>query len=400
MSEVTDPGTADDIALISRIDAVPTILQILSDTTGLGFATITRVTGSSWTACAVLDRISFGLPVGGKLDVLTTLCREIHASGQPIVIEHASTDPLYCGHPTPKQYGFESYIAVPIARRTGEVFGTLCALDPKPAALPRDRLLPTLQLFAQLIAAQIDIEERLGTNEVALTTATEVSVLREQFIAVLGHDLRSPLASVEAGLSLLSRSQLDPASTEVVDHMKRSCRRMWRLIGDILDFARGRLGGGIPVALQTADGLADTLTEVIDEFRSTHPDRKIEASFAYTAPSVCDPARIAQLLANLLANALAHGAEDTPVKVSVHGRRSGLTLTVTNRGAPIPPETMSRLFEPFVRMKTEAPQAGLGLGLYIAAEIARAHRGTLTASSTQEATTFRLDVPGSSLSTG
>src|SRR4051812_24415671 len=118
---------AKDVVTIGRISAVPSILQIVSETTGLRFAAVARVTESSWTACAVLDKIDFGLRVGGGLDVSTTLCKEIRASREPIIIENAREDAVYCGHPTPKMYGFASYIAVPIIRRNGEVFGTICA---------------------------------------------------------------------------------------------------------------------------------------------------------------------------------------------------------------------------------------------------------------------------------
>src|SRR4051812_8107506 len=124
-----------DIAAIARIRAVPTVLQVVVESTGLRFAAIARVTKTSWTACAVHDSIAFGLKVGDCLDVATTLCQEVRVCLAPIVIEHASKEPEYCGHPTPRLYGFESYIAVPILRRTGEYFGNLCALDPEPAKL-------------------------------------------------------------------------------------------------------------------------------------------------------------------------------------------------------------------------------------------------------------------------
>jgi PAS domain S-box-containing protein len=153
---------AADIQAIGRIDAVSSILHILLENTGLGFAAVARVTETSWTACAVLDRIGFGLPVGGELEVATTFCSEIRASGTPIVFDKASEDAVYCTHPTPKMYGFESYIAVPIILRSGEVFGTICALDPKPAKLSDPKILKSLELFAELIASQLELDETLA----------------------------------------------------------------------------------------------------------------------------------------------------------------------------------------------------------------------------------------------
>ena len=99
----------------------------------LRFAAVARVTEDSWTACAVLDRINFGLQVGGELDVTTTLCHEIHTSHETIIISKASEDRRYCDHHTPKMYGFESYISTPVFRTDGSFFGTVCALDPRPA---------------------------------------------------------------------------------------------------------------------------------------------------------------------------------------------------------------------------------------------------------------------------
>lgn len=124
-----------DVAAISRISAVPTILKVISETTGLRLALIARVTEESWTACVPLDRMDFGLSVGDKLDVATTFCREVRSTLEPIVIEHASEEPQFCNHPTPKMYGFESYIATPVFRANGEYFGTICALDSLPASI-------------------------------------------------------------------------------------------------------------------------------------------------------------------------------------------------------------------------------------------------------------------------
>src|SRR3712207_5707863 len=125
-----------DVAAIARIDAVPTILEVACRATGMGFAAVARVTEDRWVACAVRDGIRFGLKPGGELELGTTICSEIRASGRPVVIDHVAEDQAFCGHPTPARYGFQSYISVPILRpRGGAFFGTLCALDPRPARL-------------------------------------------------------------------------------------------------------------------------------------------------------------------------------------------------------------------------------------------------------------------------
>ncbi len=131
-----------DLAAIARISAVPTILRTISESTGLRFALVARVLPDQWVACAVHDEIGFGIKVGGELDVATTLCNQVRETHDPIVIDQASTDPTYCSHPTPKNYGFESYIAVPIFRRNGEYFGNVCALDPLPRKLDDGKTWP------------------------------------------------------------------------------------------------------------------------------------------------------------------------------------------------------------------------------------------------------------------
>jgi GAF domain-containing protein len=124
-----------DISIIRDIEAVPNILQVVCHATGMGFAAVARVTEGRWIACSVLDQINFGLKPGGELKVETTICHEIRQSGQGVVIDHVAEDEVYCGHPTPAMYGFQSYISIPIILCDGTMFGTLCAIDPKPHRL-------------------------------------------------------------------------------------------------------------------------------------------------------------------------------------------------------------------------------------------------------------------------
>ena len=115
-----------DLAAVARIDAVPTILEVVCRTTGMGFAAVARVTDKRWIACAVRDEISFGLKPGGELKLETTICNEIRASGEGVVIDHVAEDEAFCGHPTPAMYGFQSYISMPIVR-PGGAFLARCA---------------------------------------------------------------------------------------------------------------------------------------------------------------------------------------------------------------------------------------------------------------------------------
>jgi signal transduction histidine kinase len=384
---------ADDVAAISRMESVRTILQVVAHITGMRFTAIARVTDTSWTACAVHDLVGLGVRSGSELAPESTICNEIRQHHQPVMFGQASSDPEFAHHPTPKLYGFESYISMPIFRQDGEFFGTLCALDPLPRKLDDPNVVKTLQLFAKLIAAELDVEERLARSTSALLDAHDTAKLREQFIAVLGHDLRTPLTAIRVGAGLLETTALDASSQRTIGHIQRSSARMAELIKNILDFARGKLGGGIPAILRQADDLADELQNVIAEVQHAHPDRTMDIVIAIGRPVICDARRIAQLLANLLINAVIHGTPDQPVRVTAQSDNDAFELSVTNGGHAIPAGKISRLFQPFSRTVDHTSQPGLGLGLYIAAEIAKAHHGTLQVSSTEAVTSFVFRMP-------
>jgi signal transduction histidine kinase len=386
-----DRSLLADVALISSIDAVPTILEVCCRTTGMGFAAIARVTEDRWIACAVRDEISFGLKPGGELKVETTICDSIRASGNAVAIDHVAEDDDFRGHPAPALYGFQSYISMPIFRRDGTFFGTLCAIDPKPAKLKNPQVVGMFKLFAELISFNVDAEERRASSEAALFSERQSSELREQFIAVLGHDLRNPLASIDAGAALLAREKLEGKARTILPLMQKSVRRMANLIDNVLDLARGRLAGGLALKRNRDEPLEPALAQVVEELRAAWPERPIGADMQLDAPVDCDPARIAQLLSNLLANALVHG--NGPVRVTARSEGGALELAVANGGAPIPPEVMARIFQPFYRAVADGNRQGLGIGLYIASEIARAHGGTLSVTSDDAETRFTLQVP-------
>jgi signal transduction histidine kinase len=380
-----------DIATIKNIGAVRTILNVVCRVTGMGFAAVARVTESRWVCLAVNDEINFGLKPGGELKVETTICREVRQGREAVVIDDVSQDAVYCAHPTPAMYGFQSYISMPIFLKDGSFFGTLCAIDPKPAKLNNPGVIGMFKLFAELIAFNLDSARRLATMEANLLDARAAAELREQFIAVLGHDLRNPLASIGAGTELLRKTPLNDKARALVAMMDKSVARMAAIIGNVLDFARGRLGAGLALT-RSPMPLENVLKQVVDELQTIHPERVIETELHLTQSVVADRIRVGQLFSNLLGNALAYGAEDEPVRVAAttDGR---FELVVCNKGTPIPAAAMERLFLPFARGEVRPDQQGLGLGLYIAAEIARAHGGKIDVASSAEQTCFTFSMP-------
>ncbi|HXS30575.1 MAG TPA: GAF domain-containing sensor histidine kinase, partial [Steroidobacteraceae bacterium] len=272
----TESSLQDDMATVARIEVVPAILDVVCRITGMGFAAIARVTDSRWIACAVRDNIQFGLKPGSELKIETTICNEIRQHGKLVAINNVAEDPVYRKHATAAHYGFSSYVSIPIFLRNGVFFGTLCAIDPRPAVVNTPEVLGILKAFSELIAFQLQAQQRLEVVEADLLTERTASELREQFIAVLGHDLRTPLAAIMAGTRVLQKLPVQDAALPVVAMMHRSVRRMTELIDMVLDFARARLGSGLGLERQAGGSLRPVLQQVADELQAASPDRVIE----------------------------------------------------------------------------------------------------------------------------
>ncbi|WP_163875382.1 PAS domain-containing sensor histidine kinase [Rhizobium laguerreae] len=244
----------------------------------------------------------------------------------------------------------------------------------------------------ELVEARAAADAAGATIKAKLAFEQQTAELREEFIAVLGHDLRNPLASISAAARILRKEKQTDRAIKVLDLMQGSVVRMSALIDNVLDFARGRLGGGIMLE-RRAEHLEPLLRQVIEELRFSHLDRAIEVTIEFDGPINCDSGRIGQLVSNLLGNALTHGAPDEPVRLSAATVDGKLELWIANGGAPISSEAMTGLFQPFFKGEAGTSQRGLGLGLHIASEIARAHGGTITVSSDDKETRFTFVMP-------
>jgi signal transduction histidine kinase len=189
----------------------------------------------------------------------------------------------------------------------------------------------------------------------------------------------------------LRKTKLDDKALMITDAIEKSASRMAVLVDNIMDMTRGRLGKGIALST-TRKGLEPALRHAVEELQLVHPGRMMEVAIELAHPVEADPDKMARLLSNLLKNALLYGADSTPVNVSVATDDYNLVLSVSNKGEPIPPEIQKRLFAPFTRGAAQ-DQQGLGLGLYIVTEIARAHGGAIDLVSTAEETRFTVRIP-------
>jgi phosphoserine phosphatase RsbU/P len=247
----------------------------------------------------------------------------------------------------------------------------------------------------ELIDARKLSDALKATSEEKLRQEQENAELREQFIAVLGHDLRNPLASIAAGARLMLKAKSAEDAVRLEAMMQSSVGRMAKMIESVMDLARGRLGGGISLS-KSITAIEPVLDQVVGELAAAHPECNIETHFQLEKPIFCDPARVAQLFSNLLGNAISHGTADRPVRVDAAAADGVLELSVANGGTPVPEHARKRLFQPFYRGERPGPTQGLGLGLYIAGEIAKAHGGTIELHSSEIETrfTFRMPIEG------
>ena len=223
--------------------------------------------------------------------------------------------------------------------------------------------------------------------------AEEAAELRERLVAVVGHDLRQPLAAIDIRLQLLRRRSKDPEFLEDLGGLRASSRRMSRMIEQILDFTRSRLGGGLELVFAPMD-LREALVPIVDELRAAHPSATIQLQCPELR-GAWDRDRLEQVFSNLIGNALAHGDPDKPVTVTAGAEALRVWVEVHNEGPPIPQELQSALFNPF-RMgeRSSRSPAGLGLGLYISNEVILRHGGQIEIRSTAvEGTTFRVVLP-------
>lgn len=251
-----------------------------------------------------------------------------------------------------------------------------------------------------------DLEDLMRFNE-AIDQAIAESITRytedldrskEMFLAILGHDLRSPLGAViTSSQFMLDTGELVEPHLTLTTRIGRSARRMNQMVEDLLDFTRGRLGSGMPIVRAPMD-LGLVVRQSVDEMRAARPGSVLQVTTSGAMEGNWDSERISQLLSNLLGNAVQHGTVNGMIGVSVQGEASEVVLRLHNGGATIPKADLVTLFSPFKRLRsgpTVAPESShLGLGLYIAQQIVIAHDGTIDVRSSVEAgTLFTVRLP-------
>lgn len=239
------------------------------------------------------------------------------------------------------------------------------------------------------------IDETLATSMIRYSEMVDST--REQFLAILSHDLRNPIGAIIMGATLLE--QADNSDTvELANVIRGSAERMNRMVNDLLDLTRTRLGAGIPVTPKPMD-LASVCRQVVSELQSGHPDFQLKFEAIGDLKGEWDSDRLTQVVSNLAANALQYGSSVEPVKIIARDQGVDVVFEVHNGGIPIPDNALRTIFTPMARhqpggQSVDRNSRGLGLGLYIASEIVLSHGGTIGVTSTQEqGTTFKVTLP-------
>ncbi len=242
----------------------------------------------------------------------------------------------------------------------------------------------------QLRAQAYELAER----RVAEESARRDSELQRELLAIVGHDLRNPLSTVLTSADLLlARGSLNSQDRSVIERVQRAGDRMRSLVEQMVDFTRARLSHGMDIERTECD-LAEVAQRIVEEFRANHPQRSFQLTAEGSTAGEFDTHRIERLLVNLLENAVRYGSADAPVEIRVWTDGDRGCLSVRNQGPTIPENVQSVLFEPYKRATAQASKAGLGLGLYIVREIARAHGGDVSVRSRDgEGTTFTATFP-------
>jgi signal transduction histidine kinase len=393
----------NDFHAVRQIPIVPTMLEVICQITGMGFAAIARVTNDRWLACSVRDEVQFGLEAGGELKIETTLCNEIRDSREPVIIDHVDLDPYYKNHHTPNTYGLQSYISVPIILKNGIFFGTLCAIDAKPAKVNNPTVIGTFNLFAELLAFHLQslellehsyqVNNELSNKNRVLTT---INNDLDNIVYTASHDLKSPITNLESLVDTLSdtvsRENIDREEiNQIMGMMKSSLKRFAVTIKDLTTIVETNhiSDDEQPEAiniLELVENIKQDLNHLI-----VASEAKIEVICENKLLINASRKHLKSILYNLLSNALKYRSPERKpeIRVKMHQADGKMNLLVVDNGLGIPADKQDKAFTMFKRFHDHVE--GSGLGLYIVKRMVDNMKGQIKMSSSlHKGTTFTI----------
>ena len=239
-----------DIQILADSDLVGTILETVMLATNMRFAAVARVTADRWVACHTVDEVNFGLAEGDEIEIQSTFCQSVRETSNKVLFNDTATDDVYGNHPIAAKFGIVSYASIPIYRSDGSFFGTLCAIDTEPRNIKHPRAVAMLEMFADIIGRSLETEEQLEAEKRLAEQERELARIQEEFVAVLGHDLRNPVAALDAGFRQLDREPLTEGARKILPFMRSSLHRMNDLIENIMMHAVRYATPGTPIEVR------------------------------------------------------------------------------------------------------------------------------------------------------
>lgn len=425
-----------DILNIEKISIVPTLLNVICQTTGMGFAAVARVTDDRWITCSVQDNVLFGLKPGDELQIKTTICDDIRKNLRPVIIDNVSEDPEYHNHHTPAMYKLQSYISVPIMRKDGTFFGTLCAIDPKPNSLKEFKVSEMFKLFAELISFHLtaveqedekntilkeknqiiaktegekkkierlnsDIEKKLIQKNISLE---KMNSELEAFNYISSHDLQEPLRKIQLFTDTIEREEINNLSEKgktAFHKIRTSAFRMQNLINDLLLYSKTKFDDR-KFEIKDLNNIAN---DVIDDLTGELEIKNVTFDIQELGKLSVIEFQFRQLLYNLISNALKFASPDRDLIITVSAaitngefeKLSPLTkyhkITIADNGIGFDQSYSEKIFGLFQALHTK-PSKSTGIGLTIVKRIVENHKGFIRAEGVlNEGAKFEIFIP-------
>jgi signal transduction histidine kinase len=403
------------VALVQRIPVLSTILEVITLTTGMGFAAVARVTRDRWIACGVRDEIQFGLKPGGELKLESTICNEIRDSGKAVIIDHVQEDAEFCNHHTPRQYGFQSYISIPIFLRNGTFFGTLCAIDPKPAQLKNPRIIGMFNLFADLISFHLaSLQEMEEARSILRESDMQLRNYQDeirQYQHISNHNLQEPLRKLRlfSDILLSANARGDQGKVEASAlKINEFARGFSNMIQQLTDFSSLSLRSAktdfeiTDLNMIFAD-IVSRLSLALKEKNAT-----IDCGILHTITAI--PGQMSRLFYHLINNAITYAKKDVAPFIKIYSHdltqeaidkypfllpaHRYCEICFIDNGIGIEAMQMEKIFDIFTHSSLKAAESGVGMGLAQCRKIVANHRGRLTVHSEPgEGATFSVILP-------
>lgn len=421
-----------DILNIEKISIIPTLLNVICQTTGMGFAAVARVTEDKWITCSTIDNLEFGLKPRDELEIKTTLCDDIRQNPRPIIIDNVSEDPLYHDHHTPAMYNLQSYISVPIIRQDGSFFGTLCAIDPKPNSLKEFKVREMFLLFADLISFHLTAVEQATENTIVLKekshlldrTVDEKKDIEKKLIQknislekmnneleafnyISSHDLQEPLRKIQLFTDTIEREEVKNLSEKgkaAFHKIRTSAFRMQNLINDLLLYSKTKFDER---KFELKD-LSTIANEVIDDVTEETENKNIKFDIKNLGLLSVIEFQFRQLLYNLISNSIKFANPDKKLVITIRTKTADNSelpddrlspntkycmITVSDNGIGFDPLHNEKIFGLFQALHTK-PTKSTGIGLTIVKRIVENHNGFIKAHGTlNEGATFEIFIP-------